>query len=203
MRSVKLTGMIELWVGEAFALGKDRAGGIERLRAIGTEHGYDVVAVRRTTDQEEVISSSSIRRAIRDGEVARAHRWLGRPFRVRGEVIHGAHLGRTIGYPTANVAPPDDLVGLKDGIYVSTTWLAQETSPRASMTYVGTRPTVNSGERLVETHIFDFDGDLYGSIIAVDILERLRGDAVFTGLEALIAQLRNDELAARAYFAKE
>jgi len=95
--------------------------------------------------------------------------------------------------------PPRELVPLADGIYVSQTWRSGEESPHASMTYVGTRPTVNSGERLVETHLFDFDGDLYGSVIDVDMFERLRGDEVFAGLDALIAQLRIDETAARAY----
>ena len=201
MGSVRSIGLTELWVGEAFALGKDRAGGIDRLRSIGDQHGFSVRALQRETDHGEVISSSAIRKAILEGDVARAHRWLGRPFRVSGEVIHGAHLGRTIGYPTANVVPPSELVPLADGIYASQTWLPGEGYPRASMTYVGTRPTVNSGERLIETHLFDFDGDLYGTIIAVDMLGRLRGDEVFSDLDALIAQLRSDEAAARAYLA--
>jgi riboflavin kinase / FMN adenylyltransferase len=158
--------------------------------------------MQRETDRAEVISSSAIRNAIQEGEVGRAHRWLGRPFRLSGEVIHGAHLGRTIGYPTANVMPPRELVPLADGIYVSQTWLPGKESPHASMTYVGTRPTVNSGERLVETHLFDFDDDLYGCVIDVDMLDRLRGDEVFAGLDALIAQLRIDEMTARAYFTR-
>ena len=202
MDAVRATGMTELRVGEAFALGKHRAGGVDRLRAIGEHQGFSVHAMLRETDRAEIISSSAIRNAIQEGDVARAHRWLGRPFRLSGEVIHGAHLGRTIGYPTANVMPPRELVPLADGIYVSQTWLLGEESPHASMTYVGTRPTVNSGERLVETHLFDFDGDLYGSVIDVDMFERLRGDEVFAGLDSLIAQLRIDETAARAYLTR-
>jgi riboflavin kinase/FMN adenylyltransferase len=201
MSLVAATGLAELWVGEGFALGKNRSGGVERLREIGAELGFAVNALQRLTDQGHVISSSSIRTAILEGDVARAHRSLGRPYRVSGEVIHGAHLGRTIGYPTANVTPPAELVPLADGIYASLATLPGESARRPSMTYVGTRPTVNSGARLVETHLLDFDGDLYGKVIDVDVLERLRGDEVFSGIDALVAQLRNDEAATREYLA--
>lgn len=193
------SGMKELWVGEAFALGKNRTGNVERLREIGADLGFAVNAVPRLTDHGHVISSSAIRNAIVEGDVARADRYLGRPFRIAGEVIHGAHLGRAIGYPTANVVPPEELVALADGIYVSWTTLPGDPTPRPSMTYVGTRPTVNAGARLIESHLLDFNGDLYGQIITVDVLERLRGDAVFSGVDALIAQLRVDESATRAY----
>ncbi len=191
-------GLVELWVGEAFALGRDRAGDVPRLREIGESLGFKVVAVPRLTNGDQVISSSAIRTAILEGNVARARRLLGRPFRVHGEVIHGAHLGRAIGYPTANFFPPPDLVPLPDGIYASFAMLPGDRDPHPGMTYVGTRPTVNSGARQVETHIFDFDGDLYGLTIRVDVIERLRGDAKFEHLDALIAQLRKDEEAARA-----
>jgi len=193
------TGLRELWVGEAFALGKNRAGNVDRLKEIGTELGFNVVALSRVTDSGQVISSSSVRHAVESGDVAQARRFLGRPFRISGEVVHGAHLGRTIGYPTANVVPPEHLVPLADGIYVSLARIGEDINSRPAMTYVGTRPTVNSGDRLIETHLLDFNGDLYGQIIHVDFLERLRGDAVFAGVDALVAQLREDELATRTY----
>jgi riboflavin kinase/FMN adenylyltransferase len=118
-------------------------------------------------------------------------------------VIHGKKLGRTIGFPTANVVPPDDLVPLADGIYASWAWLPGDAAPRPAITYVGNRPTVNSGARLVETHLLDFDGDLYGQELTVDLLERLRPDAEFPSLDALIAQMRTDEAAARVVLARE
>lgn len=202
MEAVAATGLTELWVGEAFALGRNRSGNVQRLREIGEALRFRVTAMERITEAGHVISSSAIRKAILEGDVALAMHALGRPYRIRGEVIHGAHLGRTIGYPTANVVPPPDHVPLADGIYASATTLPGEEQARPSMTYVGTRPTVNSGERLIETNLFDFDGDLYGQTIAVDVLERLRGDRVFSSLDALISQLHADEAAARAYFAE-
>jgi len=198
MARVARIGLVELWVGEAFALGKDRAGDVNRLREIGEELGFKVTAVPRLTNGEQVISSSAIRAAIMEGDVARARRLLGRPFRVHGEVIHGAHLGRAIGYPTANFLPPNDLVPLADGIYASYAYLPGAPDARPSMTYVGTRPTVDSGARQVETHIFDFDGDLYGQTIHVEVIERLRGDQKFASLDELIEQLGKDEQAARS-----
>ncbi len=197
------TRVQELWVGDAFALGKDRAGDVPTLREIGRGFGFDVIAVPRVSVDGEIVSSSAIRKAVIAGDAALARRLLGRPFRVSGEVIHGAHLGRTIGYPTANVAPPEWLVPLADGIYASFAILPDGVGPRPAMTYVGTRPTVNSGARLVETHIFDFSGDIYGEILDVEVCERLRGDAVFPGLDELIAQLQRDELAARSYLASD
>jgi riboflavin kinase/FMN adenylyltransferase len=193
------THLRELWVGEAFALGRDRAGDVARLREIGRGLGFDVIAVPRVAADGEIVSSSAIRAAVIAGDAARARRLLGRPFRVTGEVIHGAHLGRTIGYPTANVAPPDWLVALADGIYASFAILPDGAGPRPAMTYVGTRPTVNSGARLVETHLFDFSADLYGLVMDVDVCERLRGDATFSGVDELIAQLHRDEATARAF----
>jgi riboflavin kinase/FMN adenylyltransferase len=193
---------VELWFGEGFALGRNRTGDVERIAAIGQELGFAARVVERLTDDGAVVSSSEIRRVVINGDPARAARFLGRPFRVTGPVIHGAHLGRTIGYPTANVAPPPELVALADGIYVSVVTLPGESKARSAMTYVGTRPTVDAGQRLVESHLLDFDGDLYGQIIAVDVLEHLRGDATFAGLDPLIAQLREDEERTRAYFAR-
>ena len=201
-RLMATTHLRELWVGEGFALCRNRTGDVPRLTEIGRDLGFAVVAVPRLQLDGAVVSSSAIRAAVRAGEAATARRLLGRPFRVAGEVIHGAHLGRTIGFPTANVVPPPDLVPLADGIYASHAWLPADASPRPAMTYVGTRPTVNTGARLVETHLLDFDGDLYGQILTVDVLERLRPDATFDGIDALVAQLRQDERDARAFLAR-
>jgi len=191
------TGLRELWVGEEFALGKNRAGTVDRLTEIGADLGFRVVAVPRLTNGEEVVSSSRVRSAVMSGDVAAARRLLGRPFRVTGEVVHGQHLGRAIGFPTANVAPPPGLAPLADGIYAAWGWLPDETSPRPAVAYVGSRPTVDDGPRMVETHLLDFDGDLYGKTLSTDLLERLRPDERFDSLDALVAQMAVDKARAR------
>lgn len=201
-RVVERLRPVELWVGEAFALGKNRAGDASRLREIGQSLGYRVHSVERLTVDGNVVSSSLIRTKLLDGAVAAAGELLGRPFRVSGEVIHGAHLGRKIGYPTANVVPPPELVPLIDGIYVSNALLPGESAPRPAMTYIGTRPVVNPGDRLIEAHILDYEGDLYGQTIHVDFLKRIRADQVFDGLESLVEQLKRDEATTRSVLAE-
>jgi len=196
------TGLVELWVGEGFALGKDRVGDVARISEIGDTLGFRTVAMPRVVDGSEVISSSSIRRAIEAGNVRFAAESLGRPFSVAGEVIHGAHLGREIGFPTANFFPPEGLVQLGDGIFVSLVVLAGEAEARPAMTYVGTRPTINSGVRQIETHLLDFDGDLYGQTIEVAMLEKIRDDQQFPNLDAMIEQLAIDEARSRHILAE-
>jgi riboflavin kinase / FMN adenylyltransferase len=204
MRSlVERDGLVHLVVGEDFALGRDRAGDAARLAEIGGDLGYTVETVARIPLGDERVSSTEIRNAIAAGDAAKARRLMGRPFRVSGEVIHGKHLGREIGFPTANVEPPDDLVALADGIYASWAWLPGDTGPRPAITYIGKRPTVNTGARVIETHLLDFDGDLYGQELQVDLLERLRPDAHFPSLEALIEQMKIDEANARAVLSRE
>ena len=197
------TGLRELWVGEEFALGKDRAGTVERLTEIGAALGFQVIAVPRLTNGQEVVSSSRIRGAVMNGDVAAARRLLGRPFRVEGEVVHGQHLGRTIGFPTANVVPPFGLAPLADGIYAAWGGLPRDTTLRPAVAYIGSRPTVDDGDRMVETHLLDFDGDLYGQTLATDFLERIRPDARFDSIEDLIAQMRIDKAQARSVLARE
>jgi riboflavin kinase/FMN adenylyltransferase len=197
---VKATSLKELWIGESFALGKGRSGGVEQLSEIGTRLGYKVIAMPRVEDIDGVISSSRIRNAIQLGDVSLANRLLGRPVRIQGEVVQSAQFGRTIGFPTANIFPIPDQVPLADGIYASRVYLPEETEPRLSMTYVGTRPSVNTGARQIETNIFDFGGDLYGQVLAVDLLQRLRPDQYFPSIDALVAQLKQDEAVTREFF---
>lgn len=193
------TGLVELWIGEGFALGRNRVGDVSRISEIGAELGFVTVAMPRVIDGGDIISSSSIRKAIEAGDVAFAAESLGRPFTVAGEVIHGAHLGREIGFPTANFFPPEGLVQLGDGIFVSLATIAGESATRPAMTYVGTRPTINSGVRQIETHFLDFTGDLYGQTIEVSMLQKLRDDQQFPNLDAMIAQLAIDEVRTRQY----
>jgi riboflavin kinase/FMN adenylyltransferase len=143
------------------------------------------------------VSSSAVRRLIMEGDAREAARLLGHRFEVRGEVVLGNQLGREIGFPTANVAPPPEIVPLRDGIYASLAIIGDSTTLRPAMTYIGTRPAVNTGARMIETHLFDFDGDLYGQHLTTRFVERLRADANFPSLAALQAQLADDERMAR------
>lgn len=198
------TGLRELWVGEEFALGKDRVGTINRLQEIGEQLGFRVIAVPRLTNGTEVVSSSRVRQAVASGDVVLARRLLGRPFRVEGEVVHGQKLGRTIGFPTANVVPPPGLAELADGIYAAWAWTLESDLPWLAIAYIGSRPTVDSdGARMVETHLLDFHGDLYGTVLATDFLERIRPDVRFPSLDDLIAQMKLDRAQALEVLARE
>lgn len=193
---------MELWVGEEFALGHNRTGNVERLKEISANLGFQVHSVPRIELGGEVVSSSRIRKHVVAGEVQEANDLLGHPFQISGEVIEGAKIGRTIGYPTANVEPPPDLVMLPDGIYVSLAGLPGEPIVRPAMTYIGTRPALNTGNRLIETHLLDFSGNLYGLKLATDFLERIRPDATFPGVEALVRQLQEDERITRSVLSR-
>ena len=198
---VERAAPVEILVGEAFALGRGRAGDVARLTELGREHGFTLRAIPRITVGEEVVSSSAIRQAVIHGRPEKARDYLGRPFRVTGPVVHSSHYGRQIGFPTANVMPPADLVPVADGIYASLAWLPGARDPRWAMTYVGTRPTVNTGVRQVETHLLDFEGDLYGYSLGVDLLHRLRPDEQFATVDEMVEQLRRDDVATRRVLA--
>lgn len=192
---------VELWVGEEFALGHNRSGDIARLTEIGIELGFALRAVARRESGGQVVSSSRIRQHVLDASPEEAERLLGYPYRISGEVIKGAQIGRTIGFPTANVVPPTDLVPVPDGIYATLATIEGGDRAMDAMTYIGTRPALNTGERLIETNILDFSGDLYGQIIHCDFLRRLRPDATFDSVDVLVKQLKSDEIAARLVLA--
>lgn len=191
----------EVWVGEEFALGHNRSGDIARLSQIGRELGFELRAVSRRELDGEIVSSSRIRQHILDGSPEKARTLLGYPYRISGEVIHGAHIGRTIGFPTANVEPPSLLVPLPDGIYASLATIDGADRQHWAMTYIGTRPALNTGPRLIETNILDFSDDLYGQTLHCDFVQRLRPDATFDSIDELIAQLKRDECSAREVLA--
>lgn len=189
---------VEVWVGEEFALGRNRSGDVARLTEIGASMGFRLEAVARRECDGEVVSSSRIRQYLLDAAPEKAEQLLGYPYRISGEVIRGAQIGRTIGFPTANVVPPPLLVQVPDGIYATLATVGYGSDALGAMTYIGTRPALNTGERLIETNILDFTGDLYGQTLHCDFLKRLRPDATFDSLEALVAQLKRDEMDARS-----
>jgi riboflavin kinase/FMN adenylyltransferase len=187
----------DVWVGQDFALGHNREGTPDRLADLTAADGTQVHALPRVDHQLQNVSSTAVRHLIMKGCADEASRLLGHHFQVSGEVVHGAQVGRTIGFPTANVAPPDDLVPLQDGIYATLAQIGEDDVRRPAMTYIGTRPAVNTGARMIETHLFDFYGDLYGAILTTTFVRHLRQDSHFPSVEALKEQLVRDEAMAR------
>lgn len=187
----------ELWIGEDFALGHQRMGTASRLAELSATHGTGINAVPRVDYDGREVSSTAVRRMIIDGRADEASQIMGHRFQVAGEVVRGAQIGRTIGFPTANVAPPKDLVPLQDGIYASLAVVEGDERHFPAMTYIGTRPAVNTGQRMIETHLFDYDGDLYGKQLVTEFVCHLRQDADFPSVAELVAQLGEDERMAR------
>ena len=195
--------VLEIWVGEDFALGNNREGTPARLQELLADHGTVVNAIPRISFDGREVSSTAVREHIKNGAARDASIILGYRFAVEGPVVQGAQLGRQIGFPTANVAPPKGIVPLRDGIYASYASIDGESHLRPAVTYIGTRPAVNTGERMIETHLLDFDGDLYGRNLTTYFVEHLRPDSDFPGVDALIEQLQKDEDATREILQRE
>jgi len=184
--------------GFDFHFGKDRQGGPAYLMAAGERHDFGVTLVDAFRDEgAEVISSSRIRTLLAEGDVAGAAGLLGYRFTVEAEVVGGQRLGRTLGFPTANMVLPAD-AALRYGVYAVRLRRADGTLHDGVASY-GLRPTVDdNGAPLLETFVFDFSGDLYGETCSVSFFGWLRGEEKFDGLDALVAQIKRDEAEARA-----
>jgi len=177
--------------GADFRFGKGRAGGGEMLRALGAAVGLDVklVEVLAENTQGEKFGSSAVRDALRAGEVRRAADMLGRTWSIGGRVVEGQKLGRTLGFPTANMTL-GDLVEPRNGVYA--TRVNIDGAEYGAVSNFGRRPTVGADAPLLETHLFDFTGDLYGQEIEVAFVDFIRDEQKFDGLEALQAQIAAD-----------
>ncbi len=177
--------------GFDITFGKGRTGSPDRLKQLGTELGFEVsIADPITGAAGEKCSSTAIRNAIEAGQPDEAARLLGRPFTIEGVVVHGEKIGRTIGFPTANIQF-GDFVLPADGIYAARTRLP-DGRKIPSVAYVGSRPTVNGIDKRLEVNLFDFDEDLYGQTLEVELTAFLRGDQKFDGLDAMKAQIALD-----------
>jgi riboflavin kinase/FMN adenylyltransferase len=185
----------ELWVGEDFAMGRGRAGDVPSLMLIGAELGFAVGAVKQVLVDGTPVSASRVRNLLRGGDVAAVVPLLGRPFGLRGLVVEGDRRGRTIGFPTANLAIGERHVLPADGVYACRVYLDHTGLP--AVTNVGVRPTFDGLRRMVEAHLLDWSGDLYGQSLRVEFLQRLRGEQKFSGVDALVAQIRRDADQAR------
>lgn len=193
-------GAAHIVTGYDFHFAKNREGSPEFLARSGKDLGFSTTIVEAFQDEGgKAISSSHIRKCLERGEIAEANGLLGYAWRVRGEVIRGAQLGRTLGYPTANLLLPPE-APLRHGIYAVRVRL-EDGSLHDGVASYGRRPTFDNGEALLESFLFDFSGDLYGQEITVFVYGWLRGEEKFASAEALVDQMDKDSAEAKAMLA--
>lgn len=198
---VERLGVRFLMVGDDFRFGHGRRGDYTMLQALGARKGFTVARMPTVSNGDVRVSSTRVRQALAAGDLVLASELLGRRYSICGRVVRGQALGRDLGYPTANIAfkqPPP-----LQGIFVVQVRLNGETQSRPAVASLGTRPTVNGTRVLLEVHLFDYSGDLYGQHLDVEFLQRLRGEERFETLEALRQQMDQDAADARAYFSAQ
>lgn len=188
-------GVRDLFVGEAFAFGKNRMGRLSDLRQLAPEAGFRVHPVAAVMVEGEIVSSSRIRDLIQRGDMRTAAKCLGRLYSLSGPVVCGERRGRTLGWPTANLQLPPGRVIPADGVYAARATHGQHRYE--AVAYIGTRPTFGEGERLLEVYVLDQDLDLYGGELRVEFVERLRGDMAFATAEELSVRIDRDVRMAR------
>lgn len=213
-------GTKHIIIGYDHRFGKDRSGNLSDLKAAGIHFGFTVEEIMEQDIHDVAVSSTKIRQALLAGDVGLASDYLGYPFSIFGRVIKGDKIGRTIGFPTANIFVEETYKLIPgDGIYAVTVEMSSESEVRSpksedetakpytskplifkGMAYIGQRPTINGMTRNIEVNIFDFDREIYGQDIKMNFLKFLRHDVKFTGLEALTIQLQKDKEATLDYF---
>ncbi|WP_421941019.1 bifunctional riboflavin kinase/FAD synthetase [Pedobacter sp.] len=201
-------GTRHIIIGYDHRFGKDRSGNLSDLKAAGKTYGFSVEEIMEQDIHDVAVSSTKIRQALLEGNVSLAADYLGYPFSIFGRVIKGDKIGRTIGFPTANIFVEETYKLIpSDGIYAVTVEMEAELPASNTklqtykgMAYIGQRPTINGMTRNIEVNIFDFNHEIYGQNIKMNFLKFLRHDVKFTGLEALTVQLQKDKEATLAYF---
>lgn len=188
-----------LVVGPDFALGRGREGDAAALRKLGRELGFTVTVVPPVTVQGERVSSTAIRSALAAGNMKTVRRLTGRFFRLHGPVVSGERRGAGLGFPTANIQANENQALPADGIYATRAFLGGR--EYQSVTNIGRRPTFNGADRTVEVYILDFSGDIYGKVLEIEIIERLREEKCFNTIEDLKKQMAEDVKATRALLA--
>ena len=186
----------ELRVGAEFALGFQREGDIAFLRAQGQQRGFQVATVAPVTANGERIRSADLRGLLRAGDVSGAANLLGRNYSLAGEVVMGEQRGRTLGFPTANLAVWQEQIVPANGVYAA--WALVDGACYMAATNIGLRPTFAGESLSVEAHLLDYNGDLYGARMKLAFVERLRNEQKFAGLDELTAQIGADVAAVRA-----
>ena len=183
--------------GENYTFGADGRGGSALLSALGRDNGFETLILPSLSAELDggnvTVSSTVLRQLTAAGRFREYERLAGHPFRLEGTVVHGREVGRTIGFPTANLLPPRGIVLPASGVYATRTAIRGTDLVFKSITNVGSNPTfADTGSVTVETHLLDHDGALYGAELRLDFLERLRGEKAFSGPDALSAQLTAD-----------
>jgi riboflavin kinase/FMN adenylyltransferase len=188
-------------IGDDFRFARDRSGGVDELRRAGAATDMEVVQLQSVQRNGERVSSSAVREALAAGDLDRARVLLGRPYRMSGKVIEGHKLGRELGFPTANFALNRQISPVM-GVFAARV-SGIEDHPLDAVISVGSRPTFHGTRVLIESHIFDFDGDLYGKRIHVDFIAKLRDMLTFDGAEELVEQMNDDAMEARRMLAED
>jgi len=197
-------------VGEDFCFGRKRSGTAADLRAIAAPFNIQVQIVPLHTADGERISSSAIRQALQEGNLSKGNQLLGRPYSLVGQVVQGQQLGRTIGFPTANLKLPAEKFLPRQGVYCVWVYLSGSSHPAESshspqplpgVMNLGYRPTVDGVQQTIEVHLLDWSGDLYGQTLTVNLAEFLRPEQKFASLEDLKAQIQADAATARSILA--
>jgi riboflavin kinase/FMN adenylyltransferase len=190
----------EVWVGANFLFGHDRTGNFSMLRELGARHGFKAEKIDPVRYKDFVVSSTRVRRLVSEGRMDEAGALLGHEYYLDGTVMRGDQRGRTLGFPTANLCTDNELLP-PHGVYATTARVGEIVF--ASITNIGTRPTVDqSGRTVIETHVFDLDKDLYGSTVRVGFVQRLRDERAFESLDLLRAQIDADCRRARVLFGR-
>jgi riboflavin kinase/FMN adenylyltransferase len=188
----------EVWVGANFLFGRDRSGNFTLLRALGGRYGFKAEKIDPVRYKDFVVSSTRIRRLVGEARVDEAAALLGHAYTIDGVVIRGDQRGRTIGFPTANLCTDNELLP-PHGVYATNAIIDGIVLP--SVTNIGTRPTVDaSGRTSIETHIFDFNRDLYGTAVRLAFVQRLRDERTFESVDVLKTQIAADCARARVLF---
>jgi riboflavin kinase/FMN adenylyltransferase len=190
--------LIELWAGYDFALGKARQGNLTQLQNLGQQLGYTVHEIEPILIDGQIISSTFIRQLYREGKIEQATNLLGRYPSLKGQVEHGAQRGRTIGFPTVNLTVLPEKLLPANGVYATLIRRLANGRVYRSVTNVGIRPSFGEQIKTIETHIFDFDEDVYGEQFVLEFVERLRPERKFDNVELLIKQIQQDAEQARA-----
>jgi riboflavin kinase/FMN adenylyltransferase len=187
-------------VGNDFRYGSNAGGTIESLRTAGQAHGFGVEQIAPFVFDGVRVSSTVVRERLERADFAGAARLLGRPYRMLGRVVQGRQLGRTLGFPTANLRLMRRKPPLWGILAVRTYGISSR--PLPGVASLGTRPTVNGTEPLLEVHVFDYEGDLYGRAIEVEFVAKLREEVKFDSLDAMIVQMKVDAAQARDLLSK-